>query len=383
MVDLRPGTSSKRQVKEKKAVSGPIGPLRRVWGHIDITGPSAWENTPTDPDVTIAATEARKRAWDTFTRLDTFDPAMCGVERDEHGEIPFLRFSPEAQDHFDQWRAGLEHKIRSGAEHPAIESHLSKYRSLVPSLALLIHLVDEGRGPVGLESLQRAIHWGRYLETHARRILSSSINPDLPATWALARHIMAGDLKDGFALRDVYRPCWSGLATRDEAARGVEILVDLDWLCEKREKTPGRTKTTYLINPALMQPTKISVFPRGGTDTTARRLGDELLSAVSVGAKGISKFSPADQPIPPRDPVVENDVDSASQESQGDERRAEKSNFPRVGTDKTETPSEENSQSPTGATDKTAGGTSGHDIVHGVPRPVWNPPQHLREAEPS
>lgn len=47
---------------------------------------------------------------------------------------------------------------------------LAKYRSLVPSLALLIHLADGGRGPVSLSALDKAVGWARYLFSHARRI---------------------------------------------------------------------------------------------------------------------------------------------------------------------------------------------------------------------
>jgi putative DNA primase/helicase len=37
----------------------------------------------------------------------------------------------------------LEKRLR-GDLHPALESHLAKYRKLVPALALICHLVDGG-----------------------------------------------------------------------------------------------------------------------------------------------------------------------------------------------------------------------------------------------
>ncbi len=122
-----------------------------------------------------------------------------------------MRFDDAAQDLFKSWRADLERLVRSGDEHPAIEAHLPKYRSLIPALALLIHLADGGPGAAGKRALDKAISWERYLEPHARRIFSSMANIDYRAAKALARKISSRELRDGFSLRDVYRPGWSGL----------------------------------------------------------------------------------------------------------------------------------------------------------------------------
>jgi len=48
-------------------------------------------------------------------------------------------------------------------------------------------------------------------------------------------------------LRDVYRPCWSGLADRDDAKAAVDVLVDHDWLAES---ATGR-QIVYFINPQI------------------------------------------------------------------------------------------------------------------------------------
>lgn len=87
--------------------------------------------------------------------------------------IPFFHFSPEAQPFFHNWLENLEKKFRS-SDHPMIQQHLSKYRSLMPSLALIFHIVgmaDGGRErAITLASAQKAAAWCDYLETHARRI---------------------------------------------------------------------------------------------------------------------------------------------------------------------------------------------------------------------
>src|SRR5262249_25469479 len=51
---------------------------------------------------------------------------------------------------------------------------LGKYRSLMPTLALIFHLVDiadgSGSGPVSMQAAGMAAAWCDYLEAHARRV---------------------------------------------------------------------------------------------------------------------------------------------------------------------------------------------------------------------
>jgi hypothetical protein len=142
---------------------GDDGLLQRfqllVWP--DIT--KAWRNVDRWPDG-----ESKRQAYAVFTRLNTITSSDVNATVDEgHGGIPYVRFSDDAQAVFDEWRSALEHRLREGREHPAIEAHLAKYRSLIPSLALLIHLADGGENPVGVDALERACAWGDYLESHA------------------------------------------------------------------------------------------------------------------------------------------------------------------------------------------------------------------------
>jgi hypothetical protein len=166
--------------------------------------------------------------------------------------MPALRFSEGAQALFDVWRETLELRLRGDMEHPMLEAHLSKYRSLVPSLALVIHLTERSDGPVEVLALERAIAWAEYLESHARRVYAPAITPDMDAARALAKRIKAGDVGASFGLRDIYNRGWSGLSTRDEVAAAVGVLVDYDWLRSFEETTPGRTRTVYRVNPALL-----------------------------------------------------------------------------------------------------------------------------------
>ena len=84
--------------------------------------------------------------------LNTLAPGAVGAEDQTPEELPFLRFEAEAQELFDGWRADLEHRLRAEEDHPVLLSHLAKYRSLMPSLTLIVHLIDGvdagTRGPV-------------------------------------------------------------------------------------------------------------------------------------------------------------------------------------------------------------------------------------------
>jgi len=152
---------------------------------------------------------------------------------------------------FVEWRTELEHRVRSGEEAPMLESHFAKYRSLVPSLALLIHLADIGTGPVGKESLVRAWAWAEYVESHARRVYAPALSPAAAAARRLADRILKRDLEQEFSLRDVQRKQWSGLQEHEEIVQGLALLAALEWVHVSKEPTGGRPTTRCIVNPKV------------------------------------------------------------------------------------------------------------------------------------
>ncbi len=209
--------------------------------------PSSWRNVDCYPDA-----EAKSQAYAALKHLAELTPLAVDAEHDnfDRDSLPFLRFDSEAQDIFDAWRVDLENRIRSGDEHPAMESHLAKYRSLIPSLALIIHLLDGGKGMIQKDSIDRAVAWGTYLESHARRLYASVTESPAVAARLLAYRIHRGDVADGFAARDVYRMGWSGL-DKDRTHAAIDVLLALGWIEERVIETTGRPKTTYAINPKI------------------------------------------------------------------------------------------------------------------------------------
>lgn len=215
-----------------------------VWPEL----PKDWKNEDRRPDA-----HARDRALEVYTKLDALDPDQVGAVYPQYGDLPYLRFNPDAQDLFDQWRTDLEARIRAPEMErtPAFESHLAKYRSLMPSLALLFHLLDcadTGRtGPVTHESAYRAVEWCTFLEAHARKVFAPELNLDAKTAHALAAKIKEGAVVDGDTLRDIYRNQWTGMTRPDEVRSAARILEACKWLVLTREGN----KEVIRLNPKV------------------------------------------------------------------------------------------------------------------------------------
>ena len=226
--------------------AGDDGLVQRFQMSVYPDMPGEWHNVDRPP-----AIDARNAAYDALRRLDELVPGAVG-EPDPHDPngLPFLRFDEKAQRVFDAWRECLENRIRGDVEHPAMEAHLAKYRSLAPALALIIHLTEGGRGPVTASAAKRATQWADYLESHARRIYAGVTEAPAVAARSLARRILNVELEDGFTARDVYGRCWSGL-DRDQTQAAIDVLLALHWIEERVEPTAGKPRVRYFINPKL------------------------------------------------------------------------------------------------------------------------------------
>lgn len=211
-----------------------------------------WVQVDRPLDIAAAA-----KAEAVFDRLVKIDPLSVGAVQQHCESIPVLRFDPQAQDLFNKWWAHLENSLRKGDRHPALESHLSKYRKLVPAIALLDHLIRGETGNVGIQSVKLALRWHLFLFAHAERCYAVVTSSVLDSAKLLAQHVKNGDLSDGFTIRDVYRKGWSQLAGVKEASEAIEVLVDSGWLRGVRDEkvgaAEGKPTVRYLINPALKE----------------------------------------------------------------------------------------------------------------------------------
>lgn len=196
---------------------------------------------------------ALKNYDDLVKKLSMLDPVHIGANYDLTG-LAYLPFSTEAQTYFDKWRSALEVRLRDPAseDHPAMQAHLGKYRSLVPKLALILHLVAGNTGPVDVNATKRAIGWAKLLESHARRIYHTATNRTLQSACALANKIKANRLPNGFTRTDVLTKEWSGLRTAEELNSAIAVLRDKHWVITIEDRrTGGRPTERYYINPSI------------------------------------------------------------------------------------------------------------------------------------
>jgi len=230
--------------------SGDDGFIQRfqllVWPDPSTT----WENIDRSPDI-----PAKEKAFEIFENLDAFEPFE--PSSDGTFEIYTIRFDQDGQKIFNDWRQSLEAKLRTNELSPALESHLTKYRSLMPSIALIFYLVETvgaAQKPVAVDSTSalRAIQWCEYLETHARRVYASGEDVRMQSARALLKRIRQGDLPDTFSKRQIYHgKHWSHLETSEKAEGALAILEELGWVKVEKTSTKGRPSIEVTVHPEL------------------------------------------------------------------------------------------------------------------------------------
>ena len=201
-------------------------------------------------------TQAKQTAWAVFERLAALQPA-------NDTEPVIWRFDDAAQALFVEWLVPFEIEIRGDDLHPAMVSHLSKYRKLIPALALLFALIDtpDSGGLIHERELIRALSFGDYLRTHANRLYAAAVTPETTDAATLLSRIKAGKLvdKDGvildtFTPRDVALKHWAGLNTPDAVRKAADLLASYDYLRLDVVKSGdamgrGRPSDRYTVNP--------------------------------------------------------------------------------------------------------------------------------------
>jgi Protein of unknown function (DUF3987) len=200
----------------------------------------------------LAAASHYEEIIESFAKLD---PRQIEAQMAPNGEY-YLSFDEEAQKVFDAWRQGLENRLRdpNSEEHPIILSHLGKYRSLFPKVAIVLHLAGGHKGPITKQTALRTLLWMDYLEAHARRMYHTATNRLLQNALALSKKISTGKLNSGFTKSDILVKEWADLKTGEEVANALSILSDMGWIRGVENKsTGGRPTVNYYINPHVKQ----------------------------------------------------------------------------------------------------------------------------------
>jgi hypothetical protein len=111
---------------------------------------------------------------------------------------------------------------------------------------------------VSLEHARKAAAWCEYLESHARRVYSCIVTPQLRAARELAERIKQRKIgaKGVFSCRDVYLKGWSGLDGPEAVKLAAEVLEDAGWIRElpsESGQAGGRPSLRWQVNPRLWQ----------------------------------------------------------------------------------------------------------------------------------
>jgi hypothetical protein len=222
---IQPGKLQRHVQRALEGDTGDDGLLQRfqllVWPEVS----PEWRNVDRWENLT-----AKEGAFQVFRNIDALNPFLLGAEQGKYDIMPSLRFSRDGQQVFDDWFCKLEQRVRTKElkETPAFESHLAKYRSLLPSLALVFHIVDvvsgKAEGAVSSEAALRAVEWCQYLEAHARKVYAEEMQGETVAAHALAEKIMSGAVSDGDAIRDIHRNGWTNLGNPEKVLAALGIL---------------------------------------------------------------------------------------------------------------------------------------------------------------
>ena len=226
-----------------------------------------------------ANTQAKNKVFEITEIIESSTFLENSQEKlDESSDIEIInfRFDYEAQELFKNWYTDLKARMTKEVS-PVIEEHLSKYASLIPSLALIFHVTSLAEKnaikatPVSKDALEMAIEWDGYLEPHMRRVYNTGTNIAPRAAQVLYRAILDGKLEDGFAVRDVYRRNFEIIGRdKDIAQDACDELVKINALKEKL--TPKgfqqKEKIEYYINPKIFTDNRTNENPRVSTMST-------------------------------------------------------------------------------------------------------------------
>jgi hypothetical protein len=222
---------------------------------------AAWPDEPESWQLvdTIPNKADKQRAYDILKTLAELDFIQYGAVQSEYDERPYFHFDEAGQTIFNDWLTELQTVKIKQEENPLMVEHFGKFRSLMPSLALIFHCIDiadgKARGNVSAQAARLAVEWCKYLESHARRIYAMAESPEHEAAVRLADKIKAKALPSPFTCKDVYKNHWYGLKDKQEVEGACNILIDENWLMMQRKPKPitGRPPLPdYFINPVFL-----------------------------------------------------------------------------------------------------------------------------------
>lgn len=223
---------------------------------------AVWPDVPNNWQLidTVPNKEQKQRVYDLLATLADIDFIEAGATQGEHDDRPYFKFNNEAQIIFNDWLTHLQTVKIEHEDNPLMVEHFGKFRSLMPSLALIFHCIDIADGTVSgdvtAKSAQLAVEWCDYLESHARRIYAMAESPEHEAAVRLSKKIKSKQLPSTFTAKHIYDKGWHGLKNRQEVEVACNILIEENWLDVNIKPATGMRgrppAPEYLINPTFL-----------------------------------------------------------------------------------------------------------------------------------
>jgi hypothetical protein len=220
------------------------------------------ESLPFKEDVDrIPDTEKLNYVARVFKELDSIDDEKYKLQWDNHSELNYLQYDSNAQTIYKSWATELEIRLSSDDIPDHIKGHLSKYRSLIPSLSLIFHLVDQSltkkekrKSEIGVTSVKRSIAWAKYLEKNLNKVYGNVIYPELSSAMILYKRIHDGKLTDKMTVRDICRKNWSKVGSKkDDVLKAIKVLSDHSMVRIETINENGNYSQIIHIHPELLQ----------------------------------------------------------------------------------------------------------------------------------
>ena len=197
---------------------------------------------------------------DVFKELESLNElsSLYGFKHDIHSENAYLQFNDDAQKLYEMWATKLELRIRGDKLSPEISGHIGKYRSLMPKLALVLHLLDQTgkdkpKGEIQLVSVKRSICLCNIFEKHLDKIYHKTVNSKEYSANELLNKIKVGKVVDGQSIKSIYHNNWSMLKNRDQVITAIDELKNHNMV--KRETifndNGGRPSEILKIHPHI------------------------------------------------------------------------------------------------------------------------------------
>lgn len=218
------------------------------------------------PPSTVGRRDVRRIAPAPGTLRDAYREGVLGlletpeeiieaaVNPPEHDDPTMLTLSAPALERWFQYQEAVEPRMADGAELESLRDWAGKASGLALRLAGIFHCIAHGTDTheIGVDAMRRAVQLMEYLEVHARAMFDT-LGADQATSDArrLAGHIQRMQAQVALTKTELTRLS-KGSVSGARLDRAIAVLQDRAILgAAYSEKTSGRSRTVYPVNPRL------------------------------------------------------------------------------------------------------------------------------------